>query len=289
MDRIRPILNSVFCRPEDILKNIVPVVAPDNRGSEERNYRYTHTNGRFFNIREMDATSFFLEEMTPNGRMFDENQERFWNEPILTEAKKNPNTFHATVKAKGLNPEHMVYVGGGLGLGSVYYDSLDKCATAIWDSIRKNSWYQYHDPKLAQKIMESKEFKENEIQVHAAYEQEKKEMATQGEGLFRGAHNIFGPLDKDAQKEILSYLNSPTEERWDKIYSKLITGSTTLWQAWCAVDMAAPRSKGSLSGGKWAAIPAPEVLREAIQAACQPERDKTGSSAEKADVVKLRP
>lgn len=263
----------------------MPVVAPGNHGSEERNYRYTHPNGRFFNVREMDDSSFFLEEMTPNGRMFDDN-ERFWDEPILTEAGKNPNTFHAAVKAKGLNPDCVIYMGGGLGLGSIYYDSLEKCAAAICDSIRKNSWYRHHDPKLARKIMESKEFKENEIQTHAAYEQNKKEMAAQGEGLFRGAHNMFGPLDKDAQKKILSYLNSPTEERWDDIYSMLITNSTTLWQAWVSVDSQAPYSR---RGGKWALIPTPEVLREAILATCQPDRDTAVLSTERADVVKLRP
>ena len=93
------------------------------------------------------------------------------------------------------------------------------------------------------------------------------EAMSQTHGLFKGCHNLLGPLGKDAQKDILSYINEPTPEKWEAIYTKMITPLHTLWQAWAAIDSQAPISVPS--DGPWPNTPSGDTLIRAIRHAVE--------------------
>ena len=90
------------------------------------------------------------------------------------------------------------------------------------------------------------------------------------------ARNWFGPLDSASRGRIQKFLNQPTEENWDDCFSVVVTlgGKTgelpiTLWQAWLAVDLEAPKEgpsttfEGEVLSG-WSRIPDPFTIYRAL-------------------------
>jgi len=141
-------------------------------------------------------------------------------------------------------------------------------AAAVANALDANLWYDSVDrAKLADPDFQAEQRRIREEQS-AAYRAEQRAMHEQAvadeHGLFKGLHSMMGPLSEDSKKGLLSYLNDPSEENWNAIYSMMIKGHKTVWQAWLAVDRSAPTSK---AGDSWASIPSAETLRTALRAA----------------------
>lgn len=251
------------------------VVHPDFDHREEPSYSYTEpTTRRQFRIRGLtqvsdegkEAPSFFLEEMCPNGRMFSQQEgseriDQVWDEPRIREleASVGPNGLMAALAEHSIRPENMVFVGGGFGVGSIYHGSLQECAQAIVRSLQDNVRYEHlralgPQEKLRLDAQSAKQaYAYWTAQLHSLEHSRQQET-----GLFRGCSTMFGALLQDEDKKaILAYLNHPTQKAWLQIRGLSITGSHTLWQAWCEYDPAAPRSGSS---GR----PSAAVLRKAI-------------------------
>jgi len=234
---------------------------------------YRAPNGRQFEVREYDDGHFFMSEMRPMARLARFDAERdtylYFDEPRLKGIMEDPNAFVARARELGIDEQEIVCSGSGLGVGSIYYDSLDEVAAAVANALDANLWYDSVDrAKLADPAFKAEQRRIQEEQS-AAYRAEKQAMHEQAvrdeHGLFKGLHTMMGALSDDTKKDILSYLNDPTEDRWGGIYSRLIKGHKTLWQAWLDVDGSAPRSKPS--DGKWPRIPDPDTIRAALRQA----------------------
>jgi hypothetical protein len=236
-------------------------------GSEEAAMEYRAPNGRRFEAREYDDGSVFVSEFKPNGIVFSGDVPG--PDARVKPALRNPNGFSARMARLGIPDDAVVRAGGGLGLGTRYHKGIEAAAEAIVAAISSNRWYDHVDRAL----LADPAFKARQAEMEARGRAEWKEQArrehetavAEGQGIFKGLHNMFGPLPKDRRDLIMSYLNAPSEKGWDAIHSTCVKGMTTLWQAWTKVDPGAPRSRSM--DGAWPAIPTPEVLRGAMRSA----------------------
>jgi len=259
---------------------------PSEEGaSDDFCMEYRAPNGRQFEVREYDDGHYFMSEMRPMARLarFDEERDTYLylDEPRLRGIMDDPNAFIASARDMGINAQEIVYSGSGLGLGSIYYDSLDEVAAAVANALDANLWYDSVDrAKLADPDFQAEQRRVQEEQS-AAYRAEQQAMHEQAvadeHGLFKGLHSMMGPLSEDAKKDILSYLNDPSEENWNAIYSTMIKGHKTVWQAWLAVDRSAPTSK---AGDRWASIPSANTLRTALRAASGVDLEATARNGD---------
>lgn len=100
--------------------------------------------------------------------------------------------------------------------------------------------------------------------------------------IFSGCSNVLGQLSKEKKDEILSYINEPTNDKWELLYSTLISPTTTLWQAWLAIESQGPRRKKQ--NGQWTSIPTTAVfiksIRETINSELLRTKKKTTSLLE---------
>lgn len=253
-----------------ILKRIVPVLPERDQDDDEREHVYVDpATERQFNVRQSEdgegRQRFFLEEMVPNGRCCQWDKkgtlQGCWDEPAIKDAERQvgPNGLMAEVRRRGIDPKQMVFTGGSYGVGSIYYASLAECAQAIAAALADNVRYRY-----LRQISEAEraELDEQEKAASKAYWQGEQLMLEQAKaaehGLFKGCHSMMGSLSDEVKRDILSYLNAHSEAAWLQIRSCMIVSGTTLWQAWCAFDEAAPRSGRS-------GHPDPETLRQAIR------------------------
>jgi len=74
------------------------------------------------------------------------------------------------------------------------------------------------------------------------------------------------------RRALAAYLADPSEDRWNELYTKLIPGSRgrTVWQAWIAIDGAAPSCLSHFdeaTGERWPRIPDAFTVRRAVRAA----------------------
>jgi hypothetical protein len=227
-------------------------------GAHRGGYCYEDpTTERSFQIRKCEhldergreKIKFFLEEFVPNGRMvrFDETDHRreSWDEPAIAELENSigPNGLIKALRARGIDVELMCKTGGGFGVGTIYFDTLEACAQAIHSALQGNVRYKYFRELSAQEKLRNS--RRNAIGRHAYLERRLREIegAEQaGSGLFKGCHDGLGrPLARDTQRKILAYINKPSQEKWLETRNYLIAGCTTLWQAWIAIDPNAPR------------------------------------------------
>jgi hypothetical protein len=81
--------------------------------------------------------------------------------------------------------------------------------------------------------------------------------------LFSGCSATINPLDDDTKESILSYINSPTQDKWEVIYSRTITPSSTLWQAWILTDSNATTRRNR--DRTWPCIPNGQAVTKAIR------------------------
>lgn len=84
------------------------------------------------------------------------------------------------------------------------------------------------------------------------------------------AFNMFGSLDWPLKSALYNYLEFPTEEHWNEIYSTIISPRgkmTTIWQAVLEIDPTFPKraSHDEHDNVQWEKIPSPIVVRKAIQ------------------------
>jgi hypothetical protein len=82
--------------------------------------------------------------------------------------------------------------------------------------------------------------------------------------------NMLGKIKPSCVKRIENYLNNPTIENWDNIYSILITPNKTIWQSVIAIDKNFPKfgRKEDINGNilkEWEQIPSPQTVKTAIQ------------------------
>lgn len=255
---------------------------PSERGdSHDFSYEYRAPNGRRFEAREFDGGEFFLSEYRPTGRVGSGGV--FRESETVAAALADPNGFLAAMRAAGVDEEGLVRSGSGLGVGSIYHPGVAEVAEAIAAAVRDNAWYDSVDrAKLADPAFQAG-LRREEAAAGRRWRQEQRRAhqraVAEGDGLFKGLHNMFGPLPKERRDAILSYLNAPSEAGWDEISRTCVKGLTTLWQAWTEIDPAAPRSKGM--DGAWPSLPDPETLRAAIRAvAGLSEHEKPEGEAE---------
>lgn len=87
--------------------------------------------------------------------------------------------------------------------------------------------------------------------------------------IFSGCHSSDGlKLTDDTRKTILSYLNRPTLQEWDKIYKIQVSPNKTLWNAWnllASDKKLVVRDLNNLNE-KWTTIPDPQELVLGIKA-----------------------
>jgi hypothetical protein len=270
-------------KPSEILAAFVPHVDED-----ESSYDYTHLDtGRLFSVRCSERADgknrFFLCEMRPNGRMLEVNEQgeivRAWDEPCIseTESRVGPNELLAALRTIGIDVDAMVFCGAGYSVHSIYYDGLENCAESIAQALNDNARYTAYrklspDEKVSfehLKAVQSVGYWHDEADAIKRAEQ-------QGSGLFKGCYTMMGhALEQDVQQRIVGYLNAPTQQAWLDISSIVIAGHITLWQAWVAADVLAPRS-----GDR--GFPVPKVLRLAIR---QCIRDRRRDIKEKIEEV----
>jgi hypothetical protein len=256
---------------------------------DERSYDYTHLDtGRRFSVRRSERADgknrFFLCEMRPNGRMLEVDEQgaivRAWDEPRIneTESRVGPNELLVTLRAMGIDADALVFVGAGYSVDSIYHKSLETCAECIAQALNHNTRYTAY-----RKLSPEEEASLEHLQVvqsveywHEEADAAKRAEQQQGSGLFKGCYTMMGQaLEQDVQQRILAYLNAPTQHGWLDIRSNVIAGHITLWQAWVAADVLAPRS-----GDK--GFPTPKVLRLAIR---QCIRDRRRHIKEKIEEV----
>ena len=254
--------------PADILANLTPLDA------ELTEYEYTdEETGRIFEMRRgthLDgAPRFFLSEFCPNGRMGEWDERgyliRSWDEPRikLIEAQRGPNGLLPTLKTLGVDVASVILFSGGYSINSIYHDSLLACADAIAQALMRNKRYKYTRPLTPEEIASRR----HRDAVHSVeYWHEEAEAANEGEreidGLFKDCRSMTGPLAPEIQRQILAYLNSPTQTGWLQVRNAQITAASTLWLAWTKVDSSAP-----LAGND--RCPDPCVLRTAIRYAVE--------------------
>lgn len=260
-------------------------------GGDEPSASYCHPNGRSFDIRSQDDGSFFLSEMIPTGA-FQTTNGGIVHDPRIKTAAENPNGCRDAIIAAGLDPATLFHAGGGYGVYSRYLPDLRSVVDAILTAIETNVRYDHQDrdlmadagfaAELAKRTEESqRQFRIMEAELDAA-------AIERESGIFIGLRHMMGPLGDETKLAILSYLNEPTDERWDAIASTTIAGFTTLWQAWAAIDPKAPRSLEA--EGKWPRIPDPETVRSAMRhVAAKPAPGATDAPAPaSAPIIPLR-
>lgn len=86
--------------------------------------------------------------------------------------------------------------------------------------------------------------------------------------LLNRCGSIFGKLEPEMMERLKAVVANPTQETWDNAHGIILEptgglGGTTLWQAWLAVDPAAPRSKPL--DGPWPRIPDQLTVVRAIR------------------------
>jgi hypothetical protein len=255
---------------------------------DERSYDYTHLDtGRRFSVRCSERADgknrFFLCELRPNGRMLEVNEEgeivRAWDEPRIdeTESRVGPNELLAALRTMGIDVDAMVFWGAGYSVDSIYHDSLETCAEFIAKALNDNARYTANR-KLSPEEEASLEHLQSVQSVEYWHDEAEaaKRAEQQGSGLFKGCYTVMGQaLEQDVQQRILAYMNAPTQQGWLDIRSIVIAGHITLWQAWVAADVLAPRS-----GNR--GFPVPKVLRLAIR---QCIRDRRRDIKEKIEEV----
>jgi hypothetical protein len=258
--------------PDQILARITPLAVAPEGGSETRNYHFQADNGRLFNIRRFEDGDYMLEEFTPNGRCCapdprDESRDIFWSDRRVKVATASPNDFFSTIESQGVNPEHVILAGGGIGVATRYFRSLEDCAKTIHDALERNEWYSSVDhEKLADPefLREQREADEAGRRAYRAEQAEAYSKSQAEPGLFKGLYSMMGPLSDETKRSVLDYLNAPAEEKWDRLHGRIIQGHITLWQAWIKVDPSAPKSKEL--DAPWPRIPSAEVLTQALRA-----------------------
>lgn len=104
--------------------------------------------------------------------------------------------------------------------------------------------------------------------------------------IFSECHLPNGlPLTSQQRSEILSYLNNPSAEKWDCIYSQHITSTQKLWDAWNITQSTPIKKvkKNSPPVEKWASIPSPDDLVSGIKKIIKREKQKLANVSQTLD------
>lgn len=207
-------------------------------------------SGRTFDCREHDG-QFTVCELSPKNILFK-------NDFI-----KSPNDLLKIAKQNGEDPDEINWNGSGISQRTIYYKSIDDVVSAIVNGLENNSYVkgalsQEEFDKKRGKLAIAQELLER-AESSVIYWREKSNITIpdKDSGIFSGTGNMTGDLSPEIKKDIMDYLNNPTEESWENCYSYIVAGGKTLWQIWISHDDNAPRRKG---GHKWPSIPKPEDL-----------------------------
>lgn len=264
--------------------NIMVSIAPLPDGATEiRALVYTAPNARRFKIKDFgegNEDRYCLQECVPSrlnpgaiyARSFPGCEERLEHDERIKKLIDNPNEFWKECERFGVVTNKIVLEERNVGIGTKYYSSLLAVAEAINEAMQKNNWYECYDCDLSDTIFNSTEYQEHEdfiIEQALECTRALNEYYMSDQGIFKGAHNENGLLSDEIKFEILSYINDPTEEKWDKIHEYVISESQnkTLLQAWLEIDTSAPMHKCE---GRWSKIPTGEQTKEAIRHTCLP-------------------
>lgn len=214
-------------------------------------FEYIHVSGRTFNLLKLEDGRYYPTEFIPNGRCvkWDESGRRVidaWDEPRLMASKDTPSHFFKAIKEEGLEDSY-VACGGGFGVGSLFYDTLDAANAAVWSAIERDEWLVSDSPQKAHRVME--ENKLQHLQQSHAYTANIIERLEASKAslpaLLKGAAP-FTPSEENTKRltqDLLAFRNNPGFETWKGIANlMLLPNGTTGWQLWCRFDADAPRS-----------------------------------------------
>ncbi len=143
----------------------IAFVEQPSTGSELLNYEFTDpATGRQFNVRVFDRPNslevaagatlgtegvlrYFLEEMQPTGRMVrGEMCEEGRAIENWREISKSPSKANAAVSAASVDGWAGVFSGGGLGLRTIFYNSLEACGRQIENALHSDTWVISEEP-----------------------------------------------------------------------------------------------------------------------------------------------
>lgn len=235
----------------------------------EAEFTWTSPEGRTFCVRELAEDRYFLEEFVPNGQIA--GRKASASDPTMALVRENakvlsPKEFFQQLP-DGISPDSLVCEGGGLGLGSIYYPTLEDAEEKMRDALKSNEWYRHYDPQLAKSLTDEQRVSGREARESLSYWQDKLNRLTyqpKGQGeLFQGLGDLFGPINEGAREDLLRFFNDPSVANWDRIaYRILLGGTMTGWQVWTSADPDAPISK-SPSG--WETWPSADDFRGHLQ------------------------
>lgn len=207
-------------------------------------------SGRRFDCREQ-GLSFTVSELLPCDSKYKDDVQR------------SPNDLLKILKEHKVDPDDIYWGGSGIGQRTIFYKSIDEVVSAIVEGLENNSYVkgalsqedfdkQRGRLAIAQELLQMAE-------SSVIYWREKSNITIpdKDSGIFSLTGNMTGDLSPEIKKDIMDYLNNPTEESWENCYSYIVAGGKTLWQIWVSHDDNAPRRKG---GPKWPSIPKPEDL-----------------------------
>ena len=240
----------------------------------ERRFEIHHNDGA------EDGPTFYPFEFCPNGRLCRTDKKGLvtdaWDEPIIQEtlAKHGPNNLISRLKGL-VDEDHMVFEGGGYGIDSKYYPTLNAAVDAIRIALQQNK------PFISRRKLSAEELEENrkaDQESTLAYWKEclaHAQAAMADHGLFKGCHSFTGEhLRKETKERILAYINHPNQADWNAVRGFVIAGKTTLWQAWILFDRSAPTS-GSVGFPNGETVT--HALRNAVSANLERITDKVVS------------
>lgn len=155
---------------------------------------------------------------------------------------------------------------------SIYYDSLEDCASRISQALLEDEYYLAYDPDYTEPSD-----RRRELERALAYWSKPLQTfwrARRQPGFFRYLHDQFGnPLAKETKKLLLSYVNHPDPETWELIYGVFITTQTVIGCAWIEHAGACGKSDAEMPSGSDLIFVIQEAARRELRNVLERRRD----------------
>jgi len=236
---------------------------------KETGRRFAARRSIWLDDQHKEGYKFFLEEFVITPRMVELDLKGYaidgWIEPIIADAmtRVKPNELQAELDRLGIFDNEKTAIvrdGGGYGAGSIFYASLDECATVINQCINDNISYKYYRELSPQEKTKLEQRQSEHVNDYWLNKKKILDLSLKkDDGIFKGCFTMMGvSLDEQTKKTILSFINEPTNKKWLDIRGLVVVDHKTLWQLWCDNDQKAPRH-GEIG------FPKPEVLIESIR------------------------
>lgn len=240
-------------------------------------YSYFHepTRREFLIIREDEG--FVIDELVPMPRVFDgwaqeipRRIPQYRDLPGGQDIKKNstPNTLVPNLEAVGGTHDNLVRTSMPQPgrPKTLYFSSLEAVADVLSHAIEDDELPRsFREPTMLEKMETEINDARSSIQycrgTLESLKAAKAKVEETGDLLDAGMSMSGMGWSDEIRASVEQYLENPTQEQWTSLRGLLYLPTTTLWQAWCAVDGDAPRIGGDNG------YPSAETLKEAMSAA----------------------